>query len=135
MDDDFNSSVALAVVGDAAKLANELLTTKKLSKKQALLAKIAAVEDVFAVFSACFGVLQSDAKTVLTDIRGRLAAQLEIDPAFVVGKIGERTAARAAKDWAAGDAIRDELAAIHVDLMDGPDGTEWRINPPEPQLG
>ena len=134
MDDDFNSSVALAVIGDAAKLANELLTTKKLAKKQDLLAKIAAVEDLFAVFADCFGVMQSDAKEVLTDIRGRLAVQLEIDPAFVATKIEERKAARAAKDWAAGDAIRDELASIHVELMDGPEGTEWRINPPEPQL-
>jgi cysteinyl-tRNA synthetase len=134
MDDDFNSSVALAVVGDAAKLANELLTTKKLAKKTDVLAKIAAVEELFGVFGACFGVLHSDARTVLADIRGRLAVQLEIDPAYVAGKIDERVAARAAKDWAAGDAIRDELASMHVELMDRADGTDWRINPPEPEL-
>ena len=134
MDDDFNTPVALAVIGDAAKLANELLTTKKLVKKADVLAKIAAVEDLFAVFGDCFGVLHSDAGAVLMDIRGRLAAQLDIDPMFVVSKIKARAAARAAKDWAAGDAIRDELAVLHVELMDGADGTDWRIVPPEPEL-
>ncbi len=134
MDDDFNSSVALAVIGEAAKLANELLTTKKLAKKTDVLAKIAAVEELFDVFAACFGVLHNDPAEVLNDIRGRLAKQLSIDPAFVEQKIEDRATARANKDWAAGDAIRDELAELHVELMDRANGTDWRINPPEPQL-
>jgi cysteinyl-tRNA synthetase len=134
MDDDFNSSVALAVIGEAAKLANELMTTKKLAKKPDVLAKIAAIEGLFTVFGECFGVLHSDAATVLSEIRARLAKQLDIDPAFVAQKIADRVEARANKDWAAGDAIRDELAELHVELMDRAAGTDWRINPPEPVL-
>jgi cysteinyl-tRNA synthetase len=36
-----------------------------------------------------------------------------------------RTAARAAKDWAASDRIRDELVALGVAIKDGPQGTTW----------
>ena len=37
-----------------------------------------------------------------------------------------RQEARAAKDWAAADAARDEATAKGIVLEDGPDGTTWR---------
>ena len=45
------------------------------------------------------------------DIEHRLAARLE---------------ARARKDFAAADAVRDELQAQGIELEDGPEGTTWR---------
>ena len=42
-------------------------------------------------------------------------------------KINQRLAARAARDFAAADAIRDELAALGILLEDTADGTTWRI--------
>ena len=41
--------------------------------------------------------------------------------------IEKRAQARKAKDWAAADAIRDELAARHVVLKDTPAGVQWHI--------
>jgi cysteinyl-tRNA synthetase len=41
--------------------------------------------------------------------------------------IAERITARAAKDWAAADRIRDALTALNVEVMDGPTGATWRI--------
>ena len=42
--------------------------------------------------------------------------------------IARRKDARAAKDFAASDAIRDELAARGVEVMDGdPLGWEWKL--------
>lgn len=43
----------------------------------------------------------------------------------VQAKIAQRNAARKAKDWAAADAVRDELLAMGVAIKDGPDGTTW----------
>ena len=40
--------------------------------------------------------------------------------------IENRNAARAAKDFATADALRDELAAAGIQIEDGPDGTTWR---------
>jgi len=40
--------------------------------------------------------------------------------------VAERAAARAAKDWATSDRIRDELAAEGIELIDTPTGTTWR---------
>ncbi|MBI1196531.1 MAG: cysteine--tRNA ligase [Phenylobacterium sp.] len=41
--------------------------------------------------------------------------------------IAARQAARAAKDWPEADRIRAELAALNVEVMDGPNGATWRV--------
>ena len=38
-----------------------------------------------------------------------------------------RNEARASKDFAEADRLRDELAAMGVSLKDGPEGTTWEI--------
>ena len=40
--------------------------------------------------------------------------------------IEKRNAARAAKDFATADALRDELAAAGIQIQDGAGGTTWR---------
>jgi cysteinyl-tRNA synthetase len=47
--------------------------------------------------------------------------------AQVDGLIADRVAARAAKDWAAADRIREELTALNIEVMDNPTGATWRI--------
>ena len=49
----------------------------------------------------------------------------EGDPA-ILAKIAERTAAKKAKDYARADAIRAELAAEGITLIDTPQGTTYK---------
>jgi cysteinyl-tRNA synthetase len=42
--------------------------------------------------------------------------------------IDQRATARAEKDWAAADRIRDAIAAAGIALEDGPEGTHWSVN-------
>lgn len=130
MDDDFNTPVGLAVLSEVVKRANDLLATKKLSKQPALLAELAAAQSFIATVSEVFGVLGSDPEVVLNAIRAQLCTQLAIDPAEVEAAIAERVAAREAKDWARADAIRSEMSAKRVELMDTPQGTRWEVVPP-----
>jgi len=70
---------------------------------------------------------------------GRLLGFLGADPeawfqggdadlkAKVEELISARQAARAAKNWPEADRIRAELAALSVEVMDGPAGATWRI--------
>jgi len=58
-------------------------------------------------------------------------------PDALRARIREREEARAARQWATADAIRDELAAQGLQLMDTADGTDWyhargSDNPPAP---
>ncbi len=59
----------------------------------------------------------------------------ELSEADVVAAIEERTAARAAKDFAAADAVRLRLAGRGVLLMDSGGGTAWRPGLQEPGPG
>jgi cysteinyl-tRNA synthetase len=49
----------------------------------------------------------------------------EEDPR-IDGLLAERQAARAAKDWATADRIRDEFAAEGIEIVDSPEGPRWR---------
>ena len=63
----------------------------------------------------------------------KLASELNVvcsgtDAASTVDALVERrTAARAERDFALSDRIRDELAALHVSLEDTADGTRWSV--------
>ncbi|HEY5072767.1 MAG TPA: cysteine--tRNA ligase [Caulobacteraceae bacterium] len=52
------------------------------------------------------------------------------DPALkarIEALLALRVQARAIADWASADKIRDELAALEVEVMDGPDGVKWTL--------
>ena len=51
----------------------------------------------------------------------------DIDVAKIEELIAKRAQARANRDWAAADAIRDELKAMHIVIKDGKDGATWEV--------
>jgi cysteinyl-tRNA synthetase len=65
------------------------------------------------------GLLQSSAKDWFQSGDDDEAGEIE-------DLIAQRLAARANKDFAEADRIRDALKARSIDLMDGPEGTTWR---------
>ena len=46
---------------------------------------------------------------------------------LVAAQLADRAAARAAKDWARSDAIRDTLAAAGIVVEDSADGARWSL--------
>jgi cysteinyl-tRNA synthetase len=68
------------------------------------------------------GLLQADAQGFL---QGDAGAAGGLDAAAIEAKIAERQAAKAAKDYAGADAIRQELLALGIALKDSPSGTTW----------
>jgi cysteinyl-tRNA synthetase len=56
----------------------------------------------------------------------RTAQRAKINADWVAQKISERTSAKVSRDFARGDAIRDELTALGIELQDTKDGaTTW----------
>jgi len=106
LDDDLNISPALAALFDFAREVNRRLDARALSSADAV--RLAAfVRDLDRVLA----VAEEDA----AELPAELAALLE-----------ERGAARAARDWATADRLRDELAARGVAVEDTRDGQRWR---------
>ncbi len=62
-----------------------------------------------------------------SDANSTASAALAALDTMVRADLDSRAAARAAKDWAAADAIRDRLAAAGVVIEDGADGARWSL--------
>ncbi len=134
LDDDLNTSVALSVIGDVARVGNEVVQQvaklRKDPKAQAAARSLAAA--AVASLDACcrpLGLMQATAAEFFDRVRARRLRLRGLDPAAIDAKVGERTAARGAKDFARSDAIRAELAQLGVELQDVPGGggTTWRV--------
>ena len=83
-------------------------------------ARLAALADFDAVLGLGLATLTRE------DLRVR-PAEATIDAETIAARLAERRDARAAKDYARSDAIRDELAAAGVEVMDGdPLGWDWK---------
>ncbi|MFP4598618.1 MAG: cysteine--tRNA ligase [Persicimonas sp.] len=124
--DDFNTPKAIAVLGEIAKIGNELTESpKKPGAEDAwtMYGVSARMHDAGAVL----GVLQHEPKEALAELRDLKARALDIDADEIDQKIAEREQARADKDWARADAIRDELAELDIEIMDSAEGSTWRI--------
>jgi cysteinyl-tRNA synthetase len=109
MDDDFNTPTAMAVLFD---LASEVHRTRDPS----LAGQLKALAGVI-------GLLQQAPRAYLQ--AGTGTAQAGLDAAAIEQRIQDRAAAKKARDFAAADAIRAELALQGVELKDTPQGTTW----------
>jgi cysteinyl-tRNA synthetase len=105
MDDDFNTPEAIAVLFD---LANEV-NTNKATEAANLLKNLAGVIGLLAQGTDAF--MQGEAANIVLDIDGLIKARID---------------AKAAKNYAEADRIRQELADSGIALEDTPQGTTWR---------
>jgi len=125
--DDFNAPVTVAALGEAAKLANKLLDEGKGIDKGLRRRTLARLGRDLRAVGEALGVLGQDPAAYLAARRARLSARRGIDVAAVERLMRDRADARTAKDYARADAIRVELGALGVDLLDTPGGTDWRV--------
>jgi len=114
MDDDFNTPEAVAVLFEMAREVNRL--------READLQAAAALAAKLRELAGLLGVLQLEPDAFL-----QAGAAGKVDAAQVEALIQARLEARAAKNWAESDRIRDELTAMGVVLEDGKGGTTWRL--------
>ena len=80
-----------------------------------------AVQQTQEQLAATLGVLQQAPRAYLQ----ALSADSGLDEASIEGLIVERTAAKAAKNFAEADRIRKQLAAQGIELKDSAAGTTW----------
>jgi cysteinyl-tRNA synthetase len=88
---------------------------------------VEAAEQAFDALATELGLGAQDPEVFLARLRARRARARGIHVDEVEAKIRERSEARNAKDFARADRLREELAAMGIELMDGPAGTTWRI--------
>jgi cysteinyl-tRNA synthetase len=106
LDDELNVSAALAAVFDLVREINRRIDSRALSTGDA-----GRVHDFLRGLDAVLGLLPDEVE----ELEPELATLLD-----------RRAAARAARDWAASDRLRDELAGRGIAVEDTRDGQRWR---------
>jgi cysteinyl-tRNA synthetase len=127
LDDDLNTPLALAAAAELLKAVNDLAERAKSKKGQVPRAALSIAREGLAQLGRVLGLGTDEPAAFLARVRERRAARLGLSEQDVERKIAERVAARNARDFARADAIRDEIASRGIELMDGPEGTTWRI--------
>ncbi|MBI5447726.1 MAG: cysteine--tRNA ligase [Gammaproteobacteria bacterium] len=116
MDDDFNTSEALAVLFDLAREMNRINVEDK-EKASELGQQLKALANIL-------GLLQQPPAVFLKEA---ILQQAGLDTTQVESLIQQRHEARAAKNWALADQIREELTRLGVVIEDNKaGGTRWR---------
>jgi len=111
LDDDFNTPIALSILFEIAKHAN---TEREDDKDQA-----GALSELLKKLGNHIGIMGYDAEDYFK-------MGIELSDAKIDEKIRQRESARASKDFAMSDQIRDELLALDIILEDSINGTTWR---------
>ena len=117
LDDDLGVPQALAVVHATVHEGNNALAVGDTEAAAAALASVRAM----------LGVLGLDPLAEPWASRGADDGLREVVDALVKVSLAERQAARDRKDWAAADAIRDQLRDAGVIIEDTPEGTRWDL--------
>jgi cysteinyl-tRNA synthetase len=117
LDDDLGTPAAVAVVHEAVTRGNTALAE---GDDAGVTAELASVRAMLGVL----GLDPLDPQWVAGGSEPQLAAATD---GLVSLALEQRAAARARKDYASADAIRDQLGALGVQVEDTPQGTRWEL--------
>ncbi len=116
LDDDLNSPIVISHLFDACRTINQLADKKQTITSEGL----AELTRVFRTFA--FDILG------LKEEEGGNAEREKSFGGAIDLLLELRAKAKAAKDWATSDQIRDQLASLGFEVKDTKDGATWKLN-------
>ena len=117
MNDDLNTPIVISHLFDAARIINQTVDKKATLSA----ADLAELKEVFALF--LFDILGIKAEQ-----GGNNSGREEAFGKVVDMLLEQRAIAKANKDWATSDKIRNELAALGFEIKDTKEGCTWKLN-------
>ena len=125
MNDDIGVPAALAEVHNVVRSANSRLDAARRGDSDAVESVVSAGEQVRAMLGV-LGVDSLDEKW--QEIAAESGAEHDALDTLVRAELEIRAKARAEKDWATADAVRDRLAVAGIVVTDTPAGAEWELS-------
>ncbi len=119
LDDDLGVPAAMAAVHNAVREGNTALESGDGARALEIAGSVRAMTSILGTDPLdqhwASSSESDDAATAALDV-------------LIGAELDRRAAARAAKDWAVADEVRDRLAQAGVDVTDTPDGAQWALN-------
>ncbi|MGU3291883.1 cysteine--tRNA ligase [Williamsia sp. M5A3_1d] len=117
LDDDLGVPAALAVVHTTVRAGNTALEAGDADAARAAASSVRAMMGIL-------GVDPLDERWHTADDDSQAISALDV---LIRAELDRRATARASKDYATADAVRDRLAQAGVDVTDTPDGAQWNL--------
>ncbi len=124
--ENFNTAKALANFSGLFQQINTFITSKKPKMKQKLYT-LKLFREEFSKLTAVLGIFDEEPAAFLNQFKRRFIEENGITESEIEAKINERAEARKNKDFAAADAIREQLKEKKIQLMDTPQGVQWDV--------
>ena len=120
--DDFNTPIVISHLFEATKTINSIVDKKETISAETL----EALKETFKLFT--FDLLGIKPSASIGSANGMSDAREEAFGKVVDMLLEQRSKAKANKDWATSDLIRDNLAALGFEVKDTKDGFTWKLN-------
>ena len=124
LDDDLNTAMVLGHAFELARAINRLANHKKAKKRGG---PVVAPALKALTLLASIGLLKHSSEAFQEEVKDKRLSTMGVSRDQVEALIVARAEARTSKDWARADALRDELDALGIVVMDSNDGVVWRV--------
>jgi len=127
MDDDFNTALAIGHLFDLVRGLNRLIGERRFDECPLSLAVLNDGVRKLRRLGGVLGLFASEPGAWLEKQKQSGLAGSSLQPEAIEQLIAERQQARKDRDFARADAIRDQLAAEGIELLDSAAGTTWKV--------
>jgi len=127
MDDDFNTSAAIAQLHVDFKYINNLIKSANKSNRQQIANTLASIlEEVREVFGV-LGFFKQEPEKFAQEMREKYLNKMGLEVNYITDKIAKRAEAKKEKNFELADKIRADLDEKGIILNDTVNGTTWDI--------
>lgn len=125
MDDDLNTAGAIGLVFEKVREINKVLDSREDTVDEKTGSRLRNDRRQLFLAGRLLGVLYESPDEFFQQLG---SDKKGVESAEIKKMIMDRNEARASKDWAKADEIRDRMKEMGIVLEDGPGGTTWRLD-------
>ncbi len=127
LDDDLNTAATLGHANGLFRLGGRILDDKALRKNKAGRELLHDIHNEIIGLGKVLGLWRQEPAAFLADLRACRIRRKNIDVERVEKLLEARSLVKAAKNFAAADAVRAELTNLGVEVRDTPEGAVWDV--------
>ena len=127
MDDDFNTSSAIANLHIIFKYVNNLLKSANKANRNIVANTLASILANLKEAYGVLGLFEQNPVNFINEMKDKYLKKINMDTKFIEEEIAKRAQAKKNKDYETADKIRNELENNGIILNDTTNGTIWDI--------